>query len=84
MRRAGAFETGYFTSSETFASDGTWLGAPNAALTGTKDGQPYVVIVTLYNPIYNNKTNTLQYDVRPALRLHALAAHCCAISIDNL
>ena len=68
IRRAGAFETGYFTSSETFAADGAWLGAPNAALTGTKDGQAYVVIVTLYNPLYNNKTNTLQYDVRAPLR----------------
>ena len=63
IRRAGAFETGYFASSETFASDGTWLGAPNAALTGTHEGQPYVVVLTLYNPVYNNKTGTLQYEV---------------------
>lgn len=64
IRRAGAFETAYFSSSDTFDSEGTWLGAPNAALTGTYDGQPYVVIVTLYSPIYDNKTHTLQYQVR--------------------
>lgn len=63
IRRAGAFETSYFAESETFASGGQWLGAPNAALTGTHDGQPYVVIVTLYSPVYDNTTHTLQYQV---------------------
>ncbi|BDA50322.1 probable LIM domain-binding protein 3 at C-terminar half [Coccomyxa sp. Obi] len=61
IRRAGAFETEYFSSSETFDENGVWLGAPNAALTGTHDGQPYVVIVTLFSPTYNNQTHTLQY-----------------------
>ena len=64
IRRAGAFETEYFSSSETFDENGVWLGAPNAALTGTHDGQPYVVIVTLFNPTYDNQTHTLQYYVR--------------------
>lgn len=64
IRRAGAFETSYFASSDTFDDNGVWLGAPNAALTGTHDGQPYVVIVTLYNPTYDNQTHTLQYQVR--------------------
>lgn len=64
IRRAGAFETAYFASSETFASDGVWLGAPNAALTGTDDaGQPYVVVLTLYSPVYSNQGHTLEYQV---------------------
>jgi hypothetical protein len=72
IRRAGAFETSYFTSSDTFVSEGSWLGAPNAALTGINDGKPYVVIVTLYNPQYNNATNTLQYQVMRQLLEHVL------------
>lgn len=64
IRRAGAFETSYFSSSETFDEEGTWLGAPNAALTGTYQNKPYVVIVTLFAPKYDNVTNTLQYTVR--------------------
>ena len=64
IRRAGAFETSYFSSSETFDEEGTWLGAPNAALTGTYQNKPYVVIVTLFAPKHDNVTNTLQYTVR--------------------
>ena len=41
-----------------------WLGAPNAALTGTHDDKPYVVVVTLSSPTYNNQTNVLEYTVR--------------------
>ena len=64
IRRAGAFETSYFSSSETFDEEGTWLGAPNAALTGTYQNKPYVVIVMLFAPKHDNVTNTLQYTVR--------------------
>lgn len=71
IRRAGAFETQYFSSSETFDEEGTWLGAPNAALTGTRQDKPYVVIVTLYSPKYDNATHTLEYMVR---RIHCMFA----------
>jgi hypothetical protein len=64
MRRAGAFETAYFSSSGTFDEEGVWLGAPNAALTGTHNDKPYVVIVTLSSPTYSNQTNVLEYTVR--------------------